>query len=1182
MTTSPQDAYALLDAIDLLDRPARMRVVARTARALMGTPELGALLAELGDGGTFERGLALTMARITGSDGVLRSMLADPDFGLRVAALSAVIGEPAFDADVLATLDDAPVAWQRAVIRAVRKVRRQDLADRLVQGGGNGGGKVSGTSGDNTSAAAERQAANTAHLPDELRARLLPACSEPVVEQLLPAFIHLPIDWKRLGSSHPRVVLALITRQLDELPDGLHAAWWTRSADAVAAAARAEPELVLALLERHEVWCRLPFPAGLVKQLGALAEFDADRTLRLLVDAAIAAGSSAHSSPLTVGPATPYWAYRARMSRSARRVLLLQAPEEALRWGRLCAADDRQTAMILKTLPPARRSTFFDQVTVGRDLAHAVLADQLLDVLPHERRHREARRMLTLPALDRDPALKLRVTARLPWAEGREALLAETRASDAMARAAAYPLVIACVAAERDPAVFAHFLDEDLTRMRNEQDPVRQPTLRALAHTAPALFDTRAIPALTRLATDTVEIRDVSTASLTALRQLARRILVHHAGSAKARLLDWCLQVLEQVEGSTEAVDRERLDTLRRGQERAVVDVLTPWVERGLARAQHRRLLSLATALGRRAHAMPDVQAWLEQTIWNSPAATAQSAISLWLSDPAHRDERVGALVQWDPSVAKLLPVADVIARRRTDLLDRYLTGDAPGGRFMAKDVRWFPWFAINAPDNWLPRQRVQYAKLLAQIARDSGATASARADAIRRSARLGTGGEATVQRFLASRDVHLQEAALGAVVWLPDPVAAIPTLLEHTDGDRARVAVYALTRAARYARLSEIEAQLRSVLMRPTAKITSRKEALRIAAQVGVPHLVDLLLDTWHSERQHRHVRMAAVTRLVAELDDPRVRPAVAEATAADRDVALELLRIVPLNLPVRHRAVYGTLVADLCSHPEILVRGTARQQVAAWYPWAPEAAAAIEAAILDVASTDAPPIAAVGQLVAVGWPTERYLQLVRRLLESASAERDAATTPAPTTTPAAGAEEPAPATPPRDRPARRRLEDLAAQLTPTLRAGLEDWRPIVTATADLLAAEPGWLHHAARLQAQALDLIATPAALTAAVGTLADLTDTRPAAARIAADTLMSRCAGGDPIAWDSFHAAASALASDPRTSAGTLAVALAATAGPGSGWDEGWRTVVGALRGHPDADIAESALQIRMGQV
>ena len=47
--------------------------------------------------------------------------------------------------------------------------------------------------------------------------------------------------------------------------------------------------------------------------------------------------------------------------------------------------------MLLKTLPPAHRDAFFDTVTAGRDLGRAVLADQLLDVLPHERRHREAR-----------------------------------------------------------------------------------------------------------------------------------------------------------------------------------------------------------------------------------------------------------------------------------------------------------------------------------------------------------------------------------------------------------------------------------------------------------------------------------------------------------------------------------------------------------------------------------------------------------------------------------------------------------------------------------------------------------------------------------------------------------------------------------------------------------------------
>ncbi|MFD0634462.1 hypothetical protein ACFQ9X_25855 [Catenulispora yoronensis] len=78
MTSTPHDAYALLTAIDSLDRPARMRLVARTARSLAGTPELASVLAELSEGGTFERGLALTMAHVAGDEGHLRAILAAP------------------------------------------------------------------------------------------------------------------------------------------------------------------------------------------------------------------------------------------------------------------------------------------------------------------------------------------------------------------------------------------------------------------------------------------------------------------------------------------------------------------------------------------------------------------------------------------------------------------------------------------------------------------------------------------------------------------------------------------------------------------------------------------------------------------------------------------------------------------------------------------------------------------------------------------------------------------------------------------------------------------------------------------------------------------------------------------------------------------------------------------------
>ncbi|MFD0634461.1 hypothetical protein ACFQ9X_25850 [Catenulispora yoronensis] len=1097
---------------------------------------------------------------------------------------------------MLATLDDAPLAWRRAVIRAVRQVRRQDLADRLM---------LTARATDQTNQTDQTKTDHAAALlPDTLLVKLLPSCSEPVATQLLPDFAHLDVDWTRLGTAHPRPVLAFISSQLDELPDGLRPAWWRLCADGVAAAARAEPGLVLELLERHSVWRRLPFPAGLVKQLRSLSTFDAVRTLRLLVDAAGTSGPAGVDNPLTaVAPPVPYWARRgARMSRSVRRALLLCAPEQAVRWGRLCAQDDRQLAVLVGTLPPSRRDAFFDAVTAGRDLDRAVLAEPLLDALPHPRRHAEARRMLALPALEADPVLKLRVSARLPWAEGRQVLLEQTRAADAAARAAAYPLLVACVAAERDAAVFARFLDEDLGRIHNEQDPVRQPTLKALAQTPPALFGDGAVAALTRLGTDAVEARDVSVGSLSAVRQLARRLLVHHAESGDAELLAWGLRVLELelVEGATDAVDRERLDTVRHGQERAVVDVLGPWVRRGLERAWYSRLLTLAEALGRRAWAMPDVQGWLEWTIWNSPSGVAHTAIPLWLADPARRSERVEALVRWDPSVAKLWPVAHVIAGHRTDLLDPYLTGRPPGGRFVTDGVRWIPDFPSAAVQHWLPRQRAQYVKLLARIAGDAGSTASARADAIRQSATVGEAGQAVVDRYLGSANVVLQEAALGATVWLPDPAAAIPVLLEHVDDDRARVAVYALTRAAQFARPAELGARLEAVVVGASAKVTSRKEVLRIAAQVGVPDLVGLLLRTWGGQRQHRHVRMAAVSRLVGELDDARVwevlgaaagvgagtapadaaaavasiAPATSVATAAtvapvtsERDVALALLGRGPLRLAVRHRAAYGALIAELCAHPDALVRRTAIEQVAAWYPWTPQAAEAIRAAVVDVTSFAPLPIAVVGQLVAAGWPVEEHVQLVRQLLEMAAAERDENV--------ATGAVF-------RDRPARRRLADLAANLTPTLRAGVEQWRPVVSATGETLAAEPNWLHTAARLHAQALDLTAEAETFTTDVHALAQLTDDRPAAAR-AAQTLSSRVEGqGDPFVPDSFYAAAAALASEPGISAGTLALVLAASAGPGSGWERRWRDVVGLLRAHPDADVAEAALELRMGEV
>jgi hypothetical protein len=73
------DMRALLTRIDPLATPARRRVLAETARALAGSPELTALLTELDAVSGLPRAWAMTMAVIAGDDTHLRRSLVAAD-----------------------------------------------------------------------------------------------------------------------------------------------------------------------------------------------------------------------------------------------------------------------------------------------------------------------------------------------------------------------------------------------------------------------------------------------------------------------------------------------------------------------------------------------------------------------------------------------------------------------------------------------------------------------------------------------------------------------------------------------------------------------------------------------------------------------------------------------------------------------------------------------------------------------------------------------------------------------------------------------------------------------------------------------------------------------------------------------------------------------------------------------
>ena len=76
-------------------------------------------------------------------------------------------------------------------------------------------------------------------------------------------------------------------------------------------------------------------------------------------------------------------------------------------------------------------------------------------------------------------------------------------------------------------------------------------------------------------------------------------------------------------------------------------------------------------------------------------------------------------------------------------------------------------------------------------------------------------------------------EAALAGLAWTDTPQAALPLLLSQGGSDRARVAMYAATRCARFIPSAELGGTLEAAVAAADGKITSQKELIRLLGQL-------------------------------------------------------------------------------------------------------------------------------------------------------------------------------------------------------------------------------------------------------------------------------------------------------------------------------------------------------------
>ncbi|MFG1811601.1 hypothetical protein [Streptomyces sp. NPDC049040] len=942
--------------------------------------------------------------------------------------------------------------------------------------------------------------------------RLLPVCSADVVAAELPELAHAITLSASLGRRHPVAVLDVAERRLADLPYAARQTFWKDNARGIAAGAVSEPARVLELLERHPV---RSLPGPLTDRLADLAAVSAERTVRLI----LAIDRRRYEPPL-----------RADLVR-----LLAAARPDGL--AALARRDHKDHLALLRQMPPGRRAAFHDEVAAIPGLDRSWYSVDVLAALPLPERHVRARARLAADSQDTGPLILL------PVAEARQKLLDETRAADSWERGWAWESLVRQAELSGEPAALPEVL-ELLARLRNEQDPVRREALDAVAEVPPGRFGEGTAGSLERLTDDALAARDCSAGTRAAIVRLAGAVLGEFAGGTARELLGWAVRTVERTGGEGLTLDPRS--------EGAAVDELRAALERSARSRDAALLLALAETLRAPAVRTPALVELLERVLHSGSDSAVARAAAVLLRDSATSPERVVTLLALRPSAIGLAPVRAVLTRVRTDLLGPLLATP-----LTAAD--------LAAADRWLPAQQQAAAEQLARTVGDSARSLDERAAALRSAARIPGFGEALLRRHTDCAEVVLAEAALGALPWTERPAAALPELLSHAADDRARVALYAAGRAARFARSDELRAELRRIAVGPGTKVTSRKQAVRLAAEhLALADATDLLRAAYAVPGQHEDVRavvLAAISRRIADLPMWDVLTDAAGGPPRLRTVFMEHLRAH--EVPVQQRPALAGLMFRVALGDDSLMAMVARGQLVEWGRYAPEAVRALARVVTDLAER------------------ERWKEAARLLAGMALSDAphpvggcapgsvlaDALT--ALIGTLRAGE----PALPGRDQPARQRIAELTGSYywSPDAPPGalLSTSREV----ASLLLTEPVLLPEATRRLVTVLEMDAPD--LGDRMAELADLVADRPALAVTTAESLRRYCEGRrkDP---EHILAAARRLAAGDALAPGLFAVALTAAAAR-LGWPAAWREVLHGLRRHPQPDVREAALAV-----
>jgi hypothetical protein len=889
-------ARSLINEIENLDHGPRAKRIGEVATT---TPpqELISVCEALRAFGDFGAQTAIAIARHAKLATLLLSFLAHPSEFVRRHAIRSLSAIELSDVQLHEVFVGAAHAHRPIIVALMRSQGRVFAARSIIE----------------SSAESDRSVA-----------QLLTACEQPYVHVVLPNVAHAIVSWGPMARAHPDVVLDFMRSELQATPRSQQSSTLMRWSSALPTLAIRRPKELLAIF------------ANLPDAPGHLLTNVLPHLIRVAP-----AESAAYIGSLTDLRRT----INARPVRRCLRLLREQPTSSTDQRpvlhtvARRLANDHSLLAQLLFALPPSEREELLAEAFADRSTDQLALDDILLEALPIDLRAAHARRMLTLRTVAADPDWALRITSFLPFAEAWTSLEAASKRSDADQRGVGYQRMIFCAAISRDHEALTTTL-RHLTRLKNDQDPVRLQAMAMLYRVPATKYRNEHAESLEAIAECIIDARDTSYSTRSTLQQGLLNVLTVAAPEPTSALFISTLRSLVRLAGRDGSIALPLLEQkLRKHHVDPFVNALMPLAKARAKNDQELLTISIARSLGRLGWQHQALQELLRTIAISGTVAAASSGVDLYLANPTTRGERASDLVRRDESYLNLAAISAVANRDRQQLLEPLISGQVLKGRFGSKrKVATAPLFR-GMFHRWSPKQIATYGELVAKLVSSTGTSAWERSSAIATLAALPEVASAHINNELGrdTADVPRTEAAIAALANSDRPQLGVPTLLQYAGTDRARVAIYALGKAVRRSLPADTGQPLADLANDQSAKITSRKEAIRLLGSLRSPVADNTLAQLVAAAQLHKDLRIALVWSAMGNAQAAWFVPAIRALRGGGVDEQQALLHLHPFGVPaLRHTEVASEITA-LAQSTDMAIRERAYRSLGNWVRWSP-----------------------------------------------------------------------------------------------------------------------------------------------------------------------------------------------------------------------------------------------------